>query len=207
MKPLNGIRAAIWLACLAPLCWLGRHVYTMDLGPNPVQTLEYFTGRWALRLLLVTLAMTPLRMLTGRGEPIQVRRLLGLWTYAYMCLHFSMYLVFDIQFSLAQLSDDLGKRLFITAGFACWLMLLPLALTSTRGWQRRLKRRWKLLHRLIYLGAGAAVLHYAWGVKKDETWPMIYLIVLLVLLLPRVPWAQASRVILRGRSTAPAPSD
>lgn len=198
---LRWIKAAIWVACAAPLAWLGWRVVQMDLGPNPVQTLEYFTGRWALRLLLVTLAMTPLRRLTGRAEPIQVRRLLGLWAYAYMCLHFSIYLTFDLQFSPAQLLDDLTKRAFITAGFACWLLLLPLAATSTQGWQRRLRRRWKTLHRLIYFAAGAAVLHYAWGVKKDETWPMIYLAVLAVLLAARLPVRSWARGILADQST------
>lgn len=198
---LRWIKAAIWVACAAPLAWLGWRVVQMDLGPNPVQTLEYFTGRWALRLLLVTLAMTPLRRLTGRAEPIQVRRLLGLWAYAYMCLHFSIYLTFDLQFSPAQLLDDLTKRAFITAGFACWLLLLPLAATSTQGWQRRLRRRWKTLHRLIYFAAGAAVLHYAWGVKKDETWPMIYLAVLAVLLATRLPVRSWARGILADQST------
>lgn len=206
MKPLHAIKAAIWLACVAPLGWLAWHVATMDLGPNPVQTLEYFSGRWSLRLLLVTLTLTPLRVISGRVEPIQVRRLLGLWAYTYMTLHFLTYLTFDIEFSPAQLGADLVKRLFITAGFACWLLLLPLALTSTRGWQRRLGRRWKLLHRLIYAAAAAAVLHYWWGVKKDETWPLIYLAILAVLLLWRLPWGRSARAILRGRFATALPS-
>jgi sulfoxide reductase heme-binding subunit YedZ len=197
------LRRWLWLACAAPLAWLAWRIAHGGLGPNPVQTLEYFTGRWALRLLLVTLAMTPLRRLTGRPEPIRVRRLLGLWAYAYMCLHFSIYLVFDLQFSPAQLADDLLKRVFITAGFACWLLLLPLALTSTDGWQRRLGRRWKTLHRLIYLAAACAVLHYWWGVKKDETWPLLYLGILALLLVWRIP----RRGILRARSSATAARD
>jgi len=205
MKHLVWLKVAVWAACLAPLCWLGWHVYLMQLGPNPVQTLEYLTGCWALRLLLVTLAMAPLRKITGRPEPIRLRRLLGLWTYAYMCIHFSIYLTFDIQFSFAQLSDDLVKRLFITAGFACWLLLLPLAITSTNGWQRSLKRRWKLLHRLIYFAAFAAVLHYWWGVKKDETWPLIYLGVLAGLMLVRIPATRLRAAILR-RPTAAIPT-
>ncbi|MBX6421445.1 MAG: sulfoxide reductase heme-binding subunit YedZ [Nevskia sp.] len=201
--PLSRLKLWLWLACAAPLVWLGWRIAHGALGPNPVQTLEYFTGRWALRWLLVTLAMTPLRRLTSRPEPIQVRRLLGLWAYAYLCLHFSIYLVFDLQFSPAQLAEDLSKRAFITAGFAGWLLLLPLALTSTNGWQRRLGRRWKTLHRLIYFAAGAGVLHYAWGVKKDETWPCIYLSILALLLVLRIPW----RGILRARSPAAAARD
>lgn len=204
---LRRVKIALWLGCAAPLAWLGWHVWTLQLGPNPVQTLEYFTGRWSLRLLLITLAMTPLRRLTGRPEPIRLRRLLGLWAYAYMCIHFSIYLTFDIQFSFAQLSDDLVKREFITAGFACWLMLLALAATSTRGWQRRLSRRWKVLHRLIYFAAFAAVLHYAWGVKKDETWPFIYLGVLIGLMALRIPLGRLRTAILRRPTANTATSD
>ena len=202
MKRLPWLKLSVWAGCLAPLAYLGWHVCIGELGPNPVQTLEYFTGRWALRLLLITLAMTPLRMITGRPEPIRVRRLLGLWAYAYMCIHFSIYLTFDLQFSPSQLADDLIKREFITAGFACWLLLLPLATTSTNGWQRRLKRRWKLLHRLIYLAAAAAVLHYWWGVKRDETWPFIYLGILAVLMVWRIPGVATLRAAILRRPTA-----
>ncbi|MDE2148533.1 MAG: sulfoxide reductase heme-binding subunit YedZ [Gammaproteobacteria bacterium] len=197
---LPWLKAAVWLGGLAPLAWLGWRVADADLGPNPVQTLEYFTGRWALRLLLVTLAMTPLRLAVGRPQPIQLRRLLGLWAYAYMCVHFSIYLTFDLEFSPAKLADDLVKRAFITAGFTCWLLLLPLAITSTQGWQRRLKRRWRVLHRLIYFAAGAAVLHYGWGVKKDRSWPLLYATVLAALLLLRLPWKRWSRAILRAQT-------
>lgn len=194
---LRWLRAAVWIGCVVPLAWLGWRVAHADLGANPVQTLEYFTGRWSLRLLLITLSMTPLRLALGRPEPIQLRRLLGLWAYSYMCLHFSIYLTFDLKFSPAQLLQDLSKRPFITAGFACWLLLLPLAITSTRGWQRRLGRRWKILHRAIYFAASAAVLHYWWGVKKDETWPLFYLCVLVLLLAWRWPVRRWARAILR----------
>jgi sulfoxide reductase heme-binding subunit YedZ len=128
------------------------------------------------------LAMTPLRKLTRLSEPIRVRRLLGLWTYAFLCLHFSIYLVFDLGFSIVQLGADLVRRTYITLGFTAWLMLLPLAITSTNAWQRRLKRRWKTLHQLIYPAAIFGSIHYLWLVKADTREPLIYLAILLGLL-------------------------
>lgn len=157
------------------------------LGPNPVEFLEHYTGDWALRLLLATLAMTPLRRLTGLTEPIRVRRTLALWAYAFLCLHFSIYLVFDLELSLAQLGADLIMRTYITLGFSAWLMLLPLAITSTNGWQRRLKRNWRTLHRLIYPAAILGAIHYLWLVKADTRTPLIYFAVLLALLAFRLP--------------------
>jgi sulfoxide reductase heme-binding subunit YedZ len=182
------------------LLWLVWRVLQADLGPNPVETLEHQTGLWALRLLLATLAMTPLRQLIGRVEPIQVRRLLGLWAYAWVTAHFAIYLTFDLEWSAAALAEDLVKRTYITLGFAGWLLLLPLALTSTRGWQRRLKRRWQSLHRLIYPAVILGGLHFLWLVKSDLREPLLYLGILALLLGLRKPW----RVILRARSSPPA---
>ncbi len=155
-----------------------------------MEFLEHYLGDWALRLLLVTLAMTPLRMLTRMTEPIRVRRILGLWAYAYLCLHFSIYLVFDLEFSAAQLGTDLFKRTYITLGFSAWLLLLPLAITSTNGWQRRLKRNWKTLHKLVYTAAIFGAIHYLWLVKADTRTPLIYSAILLALLAFRLPWAR-----------------
>jgi sulfoxide reductase heme-binding subunit YedZ len=145
--------------------------------------------------------MTPLRNWTGWPEPIRIRRTLGLWAYAFACLHFSTYLVFDLEFSPAQLADDLVKRSYIALGFTAWLLLLPLAITSTNGWQRRLKRRWKTLHRLIYPAVVLGGLHYLWLVKADIRDPTIYLVLIALLLSYRLPW----RGILRARS-APEPT-
>jgi sulfoxide reductase heme-binding subunit YedZ len=155
-----------------------------------VEFLEHYTGDWTLRLLLTTLSMTPLRMLTRLTEPIRVRRILGLWTFAFLCLHFSMYLVFDLSFSMTQLGEDLVKRTYITLGFTAWLLLLPLAITSTAGWQRRLKRRWITLHRFIYPAAVLGAIHYLWLVKADKREPLIYLSILLALLAFRLPWVR-----------------
>lgn len=200
--PLLAWRIAAWSAGLLPAGWLLWCVYAGRLGPNPVEFLEHETGLWALRLLLLTLAMTPLRGLLGRGEPVQVRRVLGLWTFAFACAHFGVYLVFDLELSLPQLGEDLVKRSYITLGFSAWLLLLPLALTSTRGWQRRLKRRWKQLHRLIYAAALLAPVHFLWLVKSDLREPLLYLGIALVLLAWRLPLGG----ILRARfERSPSP--
>lgn len=206
MKLIAWLRLGTWLVCLTPLAWLCWHAVDGQLGPNPIQTLEYVSGRWALRLLLAALALHPLRRITGRPEPVRLRRLVGLWSYAYACLHFLVYLTFDIRFSPIRLGDDLVTHIFITAGFACWLMLLPLTVTSTRGWQRRLGRRWKVLHRLIYPAAVAGVLHYWWQVKSDEIWPLVYLGVLAALMLMRFPARTIWRGILHGRTHTALPT-
>jgi methionine sulfoxide reductase heme-binding subunit len=200
---LRLIKIAVWLLCLAPAAVLGWHAYTGHLGPDPVATLEHQTGIRALQLLLLTLAMTPLRQLSGRPEPIQLRRTLGLFAYFYMCVHFSMYLVFDLELSLPKLGEDLVKRTWITLGFSCWLFLLPLAITSTDGWQRRLRRGWKKLHRLIYPAALLACCHFVWLVKKDETEPLTYLSILIALLAWRLPWGRLKAVTGRTGRQVP----
>ncbi|NGY06589.1 sulfoxide reductase heme-binding subunit YedZ [Solimonas terrae] len=189
-------RIAAWSLGGIPLLRLAWLVWQGHLGANPVEFLEHYCGDWSLRLLLATLAMTPLRKLSGRSEAIRVRRLLGLWAFFWVCTHFAIYLTFDLEWSAAALAKDLIKRTYITIGFAAWLLLLPLALTSTKGWQRRLKRRWAQLHKLIYPAAALGVLHYIWLVKADLREPLLYLSILLVLLGMRVPW----RGILRARS-------
>jgi len=195
------LRVAAWSAGLAPLLWLVYAAFTARLGANPVEYLEHQTGQRALQLLLATLAMTPLRRISGWTEWIRVRRVLGLWAYAYVCLHFSTYLVFDLELSPAQLGADLIKRSYITLGFTAWLLLLPLAITSTKGWQRRLKRRWQTLHQLIYPAALLGAIHFVWLVKADEREPLIYLGILLLLLALRMPVDALRRAILRPRSS------
>lgn len=164
------------------------------LGANPVEYLEHYTGSWALRLLLVTLLMTPLRMMTRLTEPIRVRRVIGLWCFAFACMHLLVYLIFDLAFSFTQLLADLMKRTYITLGFTAWLLLLCLAITSTTGWQRRLRRQWIVLHKLIYPAALLGVMHYLLLVKADIRQPLIYVGILVGLLIFRVPW-------WRGRGT------
>ncbi len=209
-------RALIWLLALTPLAMLVERLLNGRLGANPIEFLEHALGDWSLRFLLLSLAMTPLRSLTGWVWPLKLRRTVGLWAYAYICLHFAVYIVFDLNIlapaqALAKLGEDLVKRLYITVGFTAWLFLLPLAITSTDGWQRRLKRRWKMLHRLVYPAAILGVLHYLWLVKKDLSEPLLYAAILAVLLVWRLPWARAwprmGGGILRARSPAADPSD
>ena len=187
MNRLLPWRVAAWALGVIPLAFAVEWTLRSRLGPNPVEFLEHYTGDWTLRLLLTTLAMTPLRKLTRLSEPIRIRRVLGLWAYAFLCLHFSIYLVFDLGFSVLQLGADLVKRTYITLGFTAWLMLLPLTITSTNAWQRRLKRRWVALHQLVYPAAILGSIHYLWLVKADTRVPQIYLAILLGLLAFRLP--------------------
>ena len=196
MNRLLAWRVGVWALGIIPLALAIKWALQSRLGPNPVEFLEHYTGDWTLRLLLTTLAMTPLRKLTRMTEPIRVRRALGLWAYAFLCLHFSIYLVFDLGFSAIQLGEDLLKRTYITLGFTAWLMLLPLAITSTAAWQRRLKRRWLTLHQLIYPAAILGAIHYLWLVKADTRAPLLYLAILLSLLAFRLRMpASISRAI------------
>ena len=184
--PLVLIKSLTFALCLIPLGQLLWWFFTDSFSPNPVEDIQHYSGEWALRLLLVTLAMTPLRRLSGWRWPIRIRRMLGLFAYFYMCLHFANYLVFDLTFDPVLLAEDLIKRRYITVGFACWLFLLPLAVTSTNGWQRRLGRRWKQLHQLIYPAAILAILHFLWLVKADLLEPLIYAVILVLLLALRM---------------------
>ena len=190
MNRLLPWRVAAWALGIIPLLFAVKWSYQSRLGANPVEFLEHYTGDWTLRLLLTTLTMTPLRMLTRLTEPVRVRRILGLWAFAFLCLHFSIYLVFDLGFSVLQLGEDLVNRTYITLGFTAWLMLLSLAITSTTAWQRRLKHRWVALHQLVYPAAILGVIHYLWLVKVDTREPLIYLAILLVLLGFRLPWSR-----------------
>ena len=187
MNRLLAWRLVAWSLGVIPLLNGVRLTLQGGLGANPVEYLEHYTGSWALRLLLVTLLMSPLRMLTRLTEPIRVRRVIGLWSFAFACLHLLVYLAFDLAFSFTQLLADLTKRTYITLGFTAWLLLLCLAITSTTGWQRRLRRRWIVLHKLIYPAALLGALHYLLLVKADIRQPLIYLGILVGLLIFRVP--------------------
>lgn len=193
-------KVALFFVCLIPLArliWLG---YTDGLGANPIEFITRSTGTWTLVLLLVTLSITPLRKLTGYNALIKVRRMLGLFAFFYACLHFTTYIWLDQFFEWASIVKDIKKRLFITVGFASFVLLIPLALTSTNAMMRRLGRRWQQLHRLVYLVGIGGVVHYWWLVKKDITQPALYALVLAILLGYRLTkWLQA-----RKRAAAPA---
>lgn len=158
----------IWLLCLAPLAWLVYRAVFGGLSPNPIDDITDETGQWALRLLLVSLAVTPLRRLTGWNGVIQWRRLLGLFAFFYVCLHLATYVVLDQFFDPRAILADITKRRYITVGVAGFLLLLPLAITSTTGWIRRLGRRWQTLHRIVYVAAVCGVVHLLWIVKGDD---------------------------------------
>ncbi|EGV30869.1 Sulfoxide reductase heme-binding subunit yedZ [Thiorhodococcus drewsii AZ1] len=190
-------KVVLFAACLAPCGLLVWDAVSGSLGPNPVEALLHGTGDWALRLLLVTLAMTPLRRLTGQVWPIRLRRMLGLFAFFYVALHLTVYLWLDRELAWSTIVDDVIKRPYISVGFVAFLMLIPLALTSTRGWMRRLGRRWTQLHRAVYVIAVLGVVHYLWLVKADLREPLIYASVLTILLAFRVPWDRLG-AMLRG---------
>jgi sulfoxide reductase heme-binding subunit YedZ len=180
------IKAVIWLLCLTPLGWLGWKALHGDLGANPIEVITHATGDWTIRLLLVTLSITPLRRLAGWHVLIRFRRMLGLFAFFYGVLHFLTYIWLDKFFDMQDVLKDIAKRPFITVGFLGFVLLIPLALTSTQGMIRRLGRRWQMIHRLIYFSAIAGVIHYLWLVKADITQPVIYGVILGVLLLTRL---------------------
>jgi sulfoxide reductase heme-binding subunit YedZ len=190
----------IFLLCLVPLGLLVFRALTANLGANPVEFIQHATGDWTLRFLIITLCITPFRKLLRLPDLIRFRRMLGLFAFFYACLHFLTYLGPDQSFDLAAMWKDVYKRPFITVGFAAFVLLIPLALTSTAGWIRRLGgRRWQMLHRLIYISAICGVIHYYWLVKSAVLRPLIYGTIVAVLLL----WRVADRFIRRGR-TIPA---
>jgi methionine sulfoxide reductase heme-binding subunit len=181
----------VFLACLLPLARLGWKGYMGLLGANPIEVITHSTGDWTLIFLLITLAITPLRKLTGQLWLIRYRRMLGLLAFFYVSLHFITYIWLDKSFDVHEMLADIAKRKFITVGFTGFLLLIPLALTSTKNSIRRLGgKRWQLLHRLVYLSAVCGVIHYLWLVKADIRKPLQYGMILSVLLGYRlVNWA------------------
>jgi methionine sulfoxide reductase heme-binding subunit len=180
-------KVVVFLLGLAPLGYYAWRVYQRDLTANPVEFTQHFTGDWTLRFLLITLTITPLRKILAMPDLIRSRRMLGLFAFFYVCLHFLTYLWPDQDFNLVGMWKDVAKRPFITVGFLGFLLLIPLALTSTKGWIRRLGgKRWQALHRLIYISAFCGVIHYYWMVKSDHRLPLLYGAILAVLLLYRL---------------------
>lgn len=193
------LKIALFAACLIPAALLTYRAFVSgDLGVNPVETLTHETGQWALRLLLVTLAITPLRRLTGWNRVIGVRRMLGLFAFFYAVLHLSVWVVFDHYFTLSTMIEDVVKRPFITAGTLALLTMLPLALTSTTWAIRKLGKRWQRLHRLIYVSAAAAVVHFLWKEKVIINETLMYAAILTVLLAIRVVFAWRRRAQARA---------
>lgn len=185
-------KAVLFVACLLPALWLALRAVDGGLGANPIETVARDTGQWALRMLMVTLAVTPLRRFTGWTGLVRYRRMLGLYSFFYATLHVTTYVVLDQFFAWGEILADLRERPFILAGATTFVLLVPLAATSTHGWQRRLGRHWRRLHRLAYAALALAVLHFLWLVKADLREPLIYLAIAAVLLGSRL------RIRLRG---------
>lgn len=190
------VRPLVFIAALAPFLWLVTRAATGRLSVNPIEDITLTTGIWTLRFLVITLMVTPVRRLTGWNRVIQYRRMLGLFAFFYALLHVSTWVGLDLFFAWDLILADLVKRPFITAGMVAFVAMVPLAVTSTKGWIRRLGRRWQLLHRLVYLSGIAGAVHYLWKVKVMAGSPVYYAAVLAALLLFRVVWQ------LRGRGSA-----
>jgi methionine sulfoxide reductase heme-binding subunit len=186
-------KPVVWILCLLPFALLVYDGFTDNLTANPIEKITNHTGIWTLRFIVATLAITPLRWLTGLNQLINYRRLVGLFAFFYGCLHFTTFFFFDHQFDLAGMWQDVLKRPYITAGFVAFVLMIPLAITSTTGWIRRMGgKKWNLLHKLIYVTALAAVLHYFWKVKLDATYPVYYGVGVAALLGFRV-WRNVAR--------------
>jgi sulfoxide reductase heme-binding subunit YedZ len=202
----------VFIACLVPLAWLAGGAFGwfgLSLGPDPVKELEHEAGKTALNLLLLTLAVTPVRELTSQPQLVRLRRMLGLFVFFYVVLHFTIYLVLDLELNFRTLGADIAKRPYITIGFTALLLLIPLAVTSTNGMMRRLGRRWQPLHRLIYVVAVLGVWHFYWQVKRDIREPLLYAGILAILLGYRVVRAGRRRraaAAAAARTVAPRPA-
>jgi sulfoxide reductase heme-binding subunit YedZ len=191
------VKPLIWVGALTPLVILIVRALRDDLTANPIELLTNWTGFTTLTLLVLTLAVTPLRRITGWNSIVKTRRLLGLFAFFYAVIHFSIYVVLDWFFAWEFIVDDIKERPYITVGFTAFVLLIPLALTSTRNSIRRLGKRWQLLHRLVYVSASLGVLHYYWKVKADTRIPLLFAAILLVLFV--------LRLALRARAAARQP--
>jgi methionine sulfoxide reductase heme-binding subunit len=195
------IKIFVFIAALGPLGWLVLKAFQNDLGANPVEFVTHATGDTALILLLCSLAITPLRKVAQLPDLIRFRRMLGLFAFFYASLHLLTFLGLDHHFNWAEVLPDVYKRPFVTAGFTAWLLMVPLALTSTAWSIRKMGgKKWQALHRLVYFSAIAGVVHYWWLVKKDITDPAIYAVILALL----IGYRLALRFVDRRRSAAPS---
>ena len=189
------IKAPVFALCLCPVFLLGWRALHHGLGANPIEYITHFTGDWTLQFLVITLAITPLRKLLGLPDLIRFRRMSGLFAFFYGSLHFLTYIWLDKFFDLSEIWKDIFKRPFITAGFLAFVLMIPLAITSTAGWIRRLGgARWQMLHRLVYVSGVAGVVHYYWLVKSDVRLPVAYGTAIGALLLYRIVVSQRSKL-------------
>jgi sulfoxide reductase heme-binding subunit YedZ len=200
------IKPAVFIAALSPALWLGYRAYAGRLSVNPIEDITLTTGIWALRFLLITLAITPVRRITGWQRVIQYRRMLGLCAFFYATLHLLTYVVLDQGLAFEFILPDIVKRPYITMGMIAFTLMVPLALTSTKGWIRRLGRKWQLLHRLVYVSGVAACLHFLWKVKIPIGEPVYYASILGGLLLFRIIWRFRSNAGTARRTARVQPS-
>jgi len=192
------LRRLIFAAALVPAAALVYGAFTDNLTANPIDYITDVTGTTALTFLIISLTVTPLRRLTGRHELIKLRRMLGLFAFFYACLHLLTWSVLDWFFDVASMASDIVERPYITLGMTTFLLLLPLAVTSTAGMIRRLGRRWQLLHRLVYVAAVTAIIHFWWVVKADIREPRLWALALSVLFGFRIWWAFRTRTLSRS---------
>ena len=200
---IRGLKAFSWLGASLPVVWLLTGFFVGWLGVNPIEKLTRVTGMTTLVLLLITLAVTPVRKLTGWNAFIRLRRLLGLFAFFYAALHFSVWMVLDLGFRLEWVWEDIAERPYITVGFTAFLLLIPLAVTSTRGWIRRLGRRWSRVHSLVYVATALGVVHYYWLVKADVRLPLVLAGIYVVLMVVRVAFWLRKRRTGSRRTDAP----
>ena len=190
MTTTKVLKSIAFVAALGPAAYLAYGVFADALGANPIDAITDETGTWTLRFLVLTLLVTPLRRMTGWNALVRYRRMLGLFAFFYGTLHFLTYIGLDQFFDVGVIVKDIAKRPFITVGFTAFVLMVPLALTSTAGWIRRLGgRKWNLLHRLVYVSAVAGVVHYLWLVKADISRPVRYGVIVAILLTARAWWA------------------
>ncbi len=198
-------KPVLFILALVPFARLVAGIFLDSLGANPVETITHETGDWTLYFLLATLAVTPLRRYSGWRWPQRLRRMLGLYAFFYALLHFLTFLVFDHFFDWNEIIRDIVKRPYITVGFSAFVLLIPLALTSTDGMLRRLGgKAWKRLHSLVYIIGTLAILHYLWLVKADVREPLLYGLLLIVLLVLRLPGSRPLRRPLRQVTETPS---
>lgn len=206
-RPPRWLKPALFVLCLVPAAWVVWALYsdfaraTSFLGANPITEAEHFTGKWTLRFLIITLSITPARRLTGWNWLVRYRRMFGLFAFTYAALHLSMYIGVDMFFNFGDIVHDVVKHPYITIGMAAFLLLIPLAITSTNAMVRRLGGdRWRSLHRLVYVVAVLGVIHFWWAVKKDITEPLIYALIFGALFVARIIWSASSRRAISGPS-------
>ncbi len=197
MRKFLTLKTGLFILCLVPFFVLIGNAVTRNLGSNPIEAVRLFTGDWTLYFLLITLSITPLRKITGWNELIRYRRMIGLYAFFYACLHFLSYLILDQFFDWVAIWKDVLKRPYITVGTAAFILLIPLAVTSTNKMMARLGKKWKKLHTLIYLVTTLGVLHFLWLVKADIREPVSLGLLFIFLMILRMPWLKQIKFYIR----------